>query len=139
MGICLASMALQPALAANTDGSLAGRVAAGAEVTVRSVDTGFTRTVKADANGNYRFPFLPIGTYQLQASKDGAAVGAPIEVVVSLGNEANINLGDATNLGAVQVIGSRVISPVDVRSTESATNVTKAEIERIPVGRDAQS
>ncbi|KRB11369.1 TonB-dependent receptor [Lysobacter sp. Root690] len=139
MGICLASMAVQPALAANTDGSLAGRVAAGAEVTVRSVDTGFTRTVKADANGNYRFPFLPIGTYQLQASKDGAAVGAPIEVVVSLGNEANINLGDATNLGAVQVIGTRVISPVDVRSTESATNVTKAEIERIPVGRDAQS
>ncbi|NNC24714.1 hypothetical protein HKX41_11285, partial [Salinisphaera sp. USBA-960] len=45
MGICLASMAL-PALAANTDGSLAGRVAAGAEVTVRSADTGFTRTVK---------------------------------------------------------------------------------------------
>ncbi|MGN7918501.1 TonB-dependent receptor [Lysobacter sp. 22409] len=136
MGICLASMALQPALAANTDGSLAGRVTAGAEVTVRSTETGFTRTVKADESGNYRFPFLPIGTYQLQASKDGAAVGEPIEVVVSLGNEANINLGDATNLGAVQVIGSRVISPVDVRSTESATNVTREELSRLPVERD---
>lgn len=138
MGICLASMAL-PALAANTDGSLAGRVAAGAEVTVRSADTGFTRTVTADANGNYRFAFLPIGTYQLQARKDGAAIGAPLQVVVSLGNEANVNLGDATNLGAVQVIGSRVITPVDVRSTESATNVTQAELERMPVARDAQS
>ncbi|UJB19826.1 MULTISPECIES: TonB-dependent receptor [Lysobacter] len=140
MGICLASMVM-PALAANTDGSLAGRVAAGAEVTVRSADTGFTRTVKADANGNYRFPFLPIGTYQLQASKDGAAIGSPINVVVSLGNEANVNLGagGATDLAAVQVIGSRVITPVDVRSTESATNVTKAELERVPVGRDAQS
>lgn len=138
MGICLASMAL-PALAANTDGSLSGRVAAGSEVTVRSADTGFTRTVKADAQGNYRFPFLPIGTYELQASKDGQRVGEPLQVVVSLGNEANVNLGGATDLAAVQVIGSRVITPVDVRSTESATNITKAELERVPIARDAQS
>ncbi|ROU07821.1 TonB-dependent receptor [Lysobacter enzymogenes] len=138
MGICLASMML-PALAANTDGSLSGRVAAGAEVTVRNADTGFTRTVKADAQGNYRFPFLPIGTYQLQASKDGQAVGETLQVVVSLGNESNVSLGGATDLAAVQVIGSRAITPVDVRSTESATNITKAELERVPVARDAQS
>lgn len=138
MGVCLASMML-PALAANTDGSLAGRAAAGAEVTVRNADTGLTRTVRADASGNYRFPFLPIGTYRLQASKDGQPVGEPVDVVVSLGNESNINLGAATELAAVQVIGSRAISPVDVRSTESATNITKVELERVPIGRDAQS
>lgn len=138
MGICLASMML-PALAANTDGSLSGRVAAGAEVTVRNADTGFTRTVRADAQGNYRFPFLPIGTYQLRASKDGQAVGETVQVVVSLGNESNVSLGGATDLAAVQVIGSRVITPVDVRSTESATNITQAELERVPIARDAQA
>ena len=76
MGVCLASM-LPVACAANNDGSIAGRVGAPArEVTVTNAETGFTRTVTADADGNYRFPFLPVGTYTVQASKDGAAVGA---------------------------------------------------------------
>lgn len=137
MGICLASMASwQPAFAANNDGSLAGRVAAGSEVTVHNADTGFTRTVRADAEGNYRFPFLPVGNYTLRASKDGQAVGEPIEVVVSLGNATNVNLGQATNLAAVQVIGTRFITPVDVKSTESATNVTREDLARLPVERD---
>ena len=55
LGLCLSTgLALAPAYAANTDGSLVGRTAPGAVVTVRSPDTGFTRTVTADAEGNYR-------------------------------------------------------------------------------------
>lgn len=139
MGLCLSSGVLwQPAFAANNDGSLVGRTTPNAEVTVRSPDTGFTRTVRADAEGNYRFPFLPVGNYNLQASKDGAAIGEAVEVVVTLGNAANVNLGGgATNLAAVQVTGSRIITPVDVKSTESATNVTREELDRLPVARDA--
>ncbi|WP_330970805.1 carboxypeptidase-like regulatory domain-containing protein, partial [Lysobacter sp. A3-1-A15] len=56
MGLCLASLA---PMAIAQDGSVVGRSAANAQVTVRSPDTGFTRTVTADADGNYRFPFLP--------------------------------------------------------------------------------
>jgi len=55
--------------AANTDGSLLGRTAPGAEVTVVKPDTGFTRTVTADRDGNYRFSYLPVGTYTLKESK----------------------------------------------------------------------
>ncbi|MFC3552151.1 carboxypeptidase regulatory-like domain-containing protein [Lysobacter cavernae] len=141
MGVCLSSaLSLQSAHAANDDGSLVGRATAGAEVTVRNPDTGFTRTVRADANGNYRFPFLPVGNYTLQANKDGAPLGQPIEVTVSLGNAANVNVGgDATNLATVQVVGSRVVTPVDVTSTESATNVTREELGRLPVERDVLS
>jgi hypothetical protein len=141
LGLCLSSgLLLQSAYAANNDGSLVGQTTPGAEVTVRSPDTGFTRTVKADAEGNYRFPFLPVGNYSVEASKDGAVVGQRIEVTVGLGTATNADIGGgATNLTAVQVTGSGVVPMVDVTSTESATNVTRQELARLPVERDALS
>jgi outer membrane receptor for ferrienterochelin and colicin len=140
MGMCLVAMA-SSAYAANTDGSLVGRATAGTQVTVRSPDTGFTRSVTADADGNYRFPFLPVGDYVLESSKDGASVGEPIKVTVSLGNTTTVNVAAAADgvstLGTIQVVGTQVITPIDVKSTESATNVTRQELERLPVQRDA--
>lgn len=139
MGLCFGSMSMG-ALAANNDGSLAGRTTPGAEVTIRSPDTGFTRTVKADEQGNYRFPFLPVGQYTLQTSVGGAA-SEPTPVTVSLGTTTNVNVGSqaATDLAAVQVVGTRGISPVDVSSTEIATNITREQIDVLPVQRDVVS
>ncbi|MEP6632906.1 MAG: carboxypeptidase regulatory-like domain-containing protein [Luteimonas sp.] len=141
LGVGLSMMVpMHSAFAANTDGSLVGQTAGGAEVTVRDPDTGFTRTVTADANGRYRIPFLPVGSYTVQASKDGAPLGEVANVTVSLGNAANVNIGGGpATLGTVQVIGSRVVTAVDVSSTESATNITHAELTRLPVQRDAAS
>ncbi|BCT93244.1 Oar protein [Lysobacter helvus] len=127
------------ALAANTDGALVGHVAAGATVTARNPQTGFERTVTADADGNYRFPFLPVGTYTVQASQGGAAVGAPVTVYVSLGNATTADLGgSASTLDTVTVIGAGG-TIIDTTSTESATNITAEELQRLPVERDALS
>jgi hypothetical protein len=135
MGLCLSSMAVAPVLAQNATGSVAGQAAAGAQVTISNPDTGFNRTVTADADGSYRIGFVPVGTYTVQS-----AGGAPVRVVVSLGNAATVDLaGGTTNLAAVQVVGSAVVTPIDVSSTESATNITAQEIERIPVERNVSS
>ena len=93
MGIALAApLPLQLAHAASGDGSLAGRITAddnrkleGAEVTVRNPETGFTRTVKADADGYYRFPFLPVGKYVVEARREGSTLGKIADVSVGLG------------------------------------------------------
>lgn len=141
MGICLSSTLIPAryAHAANSDGSVVGRSAPSAEITIRNPQTGFTRTVTADSDGNYRLANLPVGSYTVQASKDGATIGEAVNVTVSLGNAANVNLGGISTLGAVQVVGSRVITAVDVTSTESAMNITAAQLERLPVGRSATS
>jgi hypothetical protein len=137
----------QPANAASGDGSLVGRINAedagavsGAEITARNPATGFSRTVRADADGNYRFPFLPVGTYTVEASKDGKTLGTLEEVTVSLGvaTTADIDFG-GTTLATVTVVGSRVVNAVDVTSVESATNVSREELERLPVERDLLS
>ncbi len=145
MGMSLASaLPMTAAHAASGDGSLVGRLTdAGnkpvteAEITVRNPQTGFSRTVKADSEGYYRFPYLPVGRYQVDATRNGAILGKLAEVTVSLGTAttANVTLG-AITLEEIQVLGTRIVTAVDVKSTESATNVTREELERLPVERD---
>lgn len=131
------------ASAANTDGSIVGRTKAGATVTVRDPATGLTRTVTADSDGSYRFPFLPIGRYQLESSKDGKPVASPATVNVSLGTATTVNLVDrasaTTELEGVSVSAPVVISAVDVSSTETATNLSREEIRRLPVDQNVAS
>ena len=138
-GLFLAGMAAGPALAQSSTGAVQGRVEAGTAVTIASPDTGYTRTVTAGADGTYRLALLPPGNYTVQAEG-----GEPVSVAVGLGSTSTVNLGGsggdgATTLGTVQVVGSRVVSPVDVTSTESATNLNDEQIALVPVDRNVSS
>ena len=142
MGVCLSSMALSPALAQSATGAVAGRADAGAQVTVVNTGTGLSRTVTVNADGSYRLSQLPVGDYTLQVSRNGQTVGTPLAVNVGLGGPTNVNLGsegNLVNIDAVQVLGPRVINRVDVRSTETATNVTREELARLPVDQSITS
>jgi hypothetical protein len=141
LGLGLASLAVPAAVAGSNDGSVVGHTAAGAVITVNNTATGFTRSVTADAKGNYRFPFLPVGTYTLESSKDGAPVGHPVNVTVSLGNATTVNVGAAANATALEAISvsGTILPGVDVSSTESATNVTREQLSRIPVDQNITS
>jgi outer membrane receptor for ferrienterochelin and colicin len=143
----LATMPLQISYAASNDGSLVGRIIAsdqssldGISITVRNPETGFTRTVKAEPDGSYRFPFLPVGRYIVEGTRNGTTLGKLAEVTVGLGAattaDVTVNL---SNVEEIFVVGTRVVRAVDVRSTESATNLTREDLERLPVGRDIQS
>jgi Carboxypeptidase regulatory-like domain/TonB-dependent Receptor Plug Domain len=147
LGLSMAATAPLHTAQAASDGSLVGRLTDSAskplpdaEVTVRNPQTGFSRTVKADADGYYRFPFLPVGKYVVEATKNGATLGKLADVTVSLGaaTTANVTLA-MTTLEEIQVVGTRIVTAVDVKSTESATNVTREDLERLPVERDLLS
>lgn len=133
-GLCLASMALQPAFAQGATGAVAGRAAAGSQVTISNPQTGYTRTVTAASDGSYRLSLLPPGNYTVQNADSD-----PVAAVVSLGSATTVNFStaDTTTLGTVEVVGTRVVNAVDVSSTESATNISAEEIDRLPVVRDA--
>ena len=136
MGVCLSSLAVVPAYAQSATGSVAGRATAGDQVTIVNSATGASRTVTVGTDGSYRLSQLPVGDYSLQVTRAGQAVGSPLQVNVPLGGTATINLGGEgglTNLDTVQVVGSRVINRVDVYSTETATNISREELARVPV------
>lgn len=132
-GVFLSAMAMQPLHAQSATGSIVGRADAGSQVTITNPQTGFSRTVGVGEDGNYRLSLLPPGNYTLQSG-----AGEPVQVVVTLGNATTVILGaaTATDLATIQVIGSRIITPIDVTSTESATNINREQLARLPVERD---
>jgi len=136
MGLCLASLVAAPAFAQSTTGSVAGRATAGEVVTITNATTGASRTATVNADGTYRIGQLPPGDYSLTSAK-----GAPVSLTVSLGGTTAVNLrSDGTvNLDTVTVRGERVINRVDVYSTESATNITREELSRLPVDQSLGS
>jgi hypothetical protein len=136
MGACLSSLVAGPVLAQSVTGAVAGRAQAGTEITVTNPANGQSRSATVGADGNYRIGQLPPGEYTLTAGS-----GAPVSVVVSLGGTTTVNLDNAgaVNLNAVQVVGSSVVNRVDVYSTESATNITREELARIPVDQSLGS
>lgn len=133
--LCLAALS-SPVLAQGATGAVAGRAEAGTQVTITNPDTGFTRSVTVGSDGSYRISQLPPGDYRLQVSRGGAPVGEALSVSVPLGGTANVNLGSdggVTNIGGVTVVGGNVVNRVDVRSVETATNITREELLRQPV------
>ena len=135
MGLCLSSV-VAPAMAQSVTGAVAGRANAGETVTVTNAATGLSRTVTVGSDGSYRIGQLPPGDYSLTAGG-----GEPVALTVSLGGTTTVNLtsGGVVDLAAVQVVGSRVINRVDVHSTESATNITREELARLPVDQNIAS
>ena len=149
--VCAATIAAALGLssvasAANTDGSIVGsvestanRALAGAAITIRNKETGFTRTINADENGNYRFAHLPAGIYSINAKKVGFETTQLDDVTVSLGSATNVGLTLAAgNIEVISVNGS-AMSQIDVTSSESALNITAIELSRLPIARDVNA
>ena len=141
LGACIGAMAPM-AMAQSATGAIAGRASAGDQLVVTSKQTGLSRTVTASGDGAYRLSQLPVGDYSLQVVRDGQPMGSPVAVNVQLGGTTAVNLGAdgaVSNLDAVQVVGSRVVNRVDVFSIETATNVSREEIARLPVAQNLGS
>jgi outer membrane receptor for ferrienterochelin and colicin len=134
MGLCLSSLTA-PVLAQSVTGAVAGRAQAGAQITITNESTGLSRTVTVGSDGTYRIAQLAPGNYTVTAG------GAPVAVNVSVGGTTTVNLssGGAVELDTVQVVGARVVNRVDVYSTESATNINREEIARLPVDQNLAS
>lgn len=145
--VIAATLPLHSVSAASNDGSLVGKITTsdqsalkGLEITVRNPETGFSRTVKASEDGHYRFPFLPVGKYIVEGTQDGRSLGKLAEVTVGLGAATTADVTvNTSNVEEILVVGTRVIQAIDVKSTESATNLTREDLERLPVERDIQS
>jgi len=142
MGMCLGSVASAPLFAQAVTGAVGGRATAGDQITLVNPATGLTRTVTAGTDGSYRLSQLPIGDYTLQVSRNGEKAGEPVSVSVSLGGTTTVNLAGGNGvveMNALQVVGSHVTNRVDVHSTESATNIRRDEIARMPVDQSLAS
>ncbi len=94
-------------------------VVANATVTVRSLDTNMTRTVKTDATGSVRVSQLNIGAYQVEVVQPGFATITTTAHVVS---------GDVATVPIVLRVAS-ASQQIEVQDTPSALNTVNAQLQ----------
>src|SRR5579862_3610435 len=68
-----------------------GAVVAGAQVTVRNVNTGLERTTQTSADGSYSVPELPIGTYNVVATQSGFQTAVISNIAVDVAAEKRVD------------------------------------------------
>ncbi|MCG8274884.1 TonB-dependent receptor [Stenotrophomonas sp. NLF4-10] len=133
IGACFASAAYAQS---NTSGSINGQAHSGDVIVVENPATGFSREVAVAGNGAFRVGALPPGAYRVtRRAADGTATVRE-NISVSTGTGANVNFvaTDAATLDRVEVVAAG-INPIDVSSVESATILTEAILDAIPVAR----
>jgi hypothetical protein len=115
------------------DGS--GAVIPGATVEARSPSSIGVRSTTSDAQGTYRFPALPPGTYEVTASLQGFTPAKIGDAVVSLGKQLTIDL-TLKLAGVAESVTVSAESPlIDAKANAATANLDAQYIELIPKGR----
>jgi carboxypeptidase family protein/TonB-dependent receptor-like protein len=114
-----------------------GAVVAGAEVRVSGTVLATERSATTDAEGFYRLPALPAGTYTLKVSKTGFATSAAdIELTLNLVLNVDVQL-KVGNVGEVVNVSADVSPLLDPDASSTGATVTPRQILELPVnGRD---
>src|SRR4051812_23907005 len=119
------------------DGS--GGVLPGATVEARSPRLVGVQSTTADANGNYRFPALPPGVYEVTATLQGFASKKTADIQLGLGQTLKVDFAmQVAGLSeAVQVTAESPL--IDVKGNAASASIQADVIDRIPKGRDYTS
>ena len=117
----------------NTVGTIFGTIAANAgdEVLVES-KTGFKRTVKPDATGQFSLASVPTGIYSVSLISKGKVVTKQEGVEVRLSQGIEVDLG---GLQTVEVVANRA-GRIDIKSATSAAVFTSTDLQRLPVANN---
>ena len=109
-----------------------GAVIPNATVTVKNTETGLERTVVTSDDGNYNLPFLPIGKYNVEATRTDFNKVVRQNVTVSLNetNVVNIQLNPSISGEETVTDEAPVINTSDGQIAQS---LTESQIQERPV------
>lgn len=137
LGVRGASAQVTTATVVGTVRDSSGAVVPNAQASIASTDTGLTRTVTTNAEGQYRFDLLPVGNYTLTVAAQGFKKFSQSGITLTLNQTATVNV--ALEVGSVsqEVTVTAAVPPVNTSTGEIGTTVENAQIENLPlVGRN---
>jgi hypothetical protein len=114
-----------------------GAVVPGAQVTATNTGTNLARTAQTNAEGQYRFEFMPIGSYTVQVTAAGfkkfVQKGIALDINVMARVDASLDIGVSSE--AVEVTANA--PAVNTEDAQIGRTVENAEITTLPiVGRN---
>jgi outer membrane receptor protein involved in Fe transport len=138
--LLLVSGGVQSGVAQVTTGTIFGTVTddsnaviPGATVTVKNVETGLLRSLVSDAEGRYRAPSLPLGSYEVVAELPGFRTASRSGIVLTVGREAEVNftlsVGELSE--TLSVTGEAPL--VETTTAELSDLVDQRQIRELPL------
>jgi hypothetical protein len=116
-----------------------GAVVAGAAITVQDVGTGYSQTANSTSAGQYLFPSLPVGTYQITVSMAGYNRYVQKGIVLSVNQAASQDVQLQVGMVEQQVVVNANSSLVTTDSATVGQLIDEKEIEELPLnGRYVQ-
>lgn len=109
----------------------AGIAVASAQISARNVESGVQRNTLSHDQGFYVLPGLIPGTYDVTARRIGSAPQTR-RVIVQIGAVKVEDFPLAEQATQLQQVLVSAASAVETRTSETATNVTPAQIEKLP-------
>jgi hypothetical protein len=110
-----------------------GGAIAGAEVTVRHVDTGTTRSLVTDSGGRYTAPDLPLGNYEVQAQHMGFQTEVRSGINLTVGREAVVNLSLRVGQLSEKILVTGEAPLVEATSSAMSSLVDERTIRDLPL------
>jgi len=126
--------------AAQVTASLSGRVTdqtgaalTGAAVVARNVDTGLRRNSVTDQAGRYRLAALPVGRYEIRASKSGFAEQVRSGIVLVVGQDATADMSLQVGKVNEQVKVTSDVPIVNTTTQDISGLISEKEIKALPL------
>lgn len=104
----------------------------GAEVSVRNLDTNFTKTLTTDNDGRFVAAQMPPGRYEVQVTKSGFATLKQENVILTVGQSVNLSVPMRV-AGTEQTVIVSATPTVDVARIESSTTLNQQVVSETPV------
>ena len=136
----LACAVIGHAQTSTTSGAIRGTVKSrqgaqvkGASLLARNTETGFSRTITTNDQGEYQFVFLPVGSYDLTVTAQGLRAGKSASIRVSLGQTTDLNftLDSAEASAVVEVVAQA--QALDAAQINTQTSISQELVDAIPV------
>ncbi len=110
-----------------------GAIIPGVTVTARNTATGLVRTTVSNEDGGYRFPALPVGSYEVRAEQSGFKTNVQSGVTLTVGQEAVLNFALQVGAAAETVEVTEQAPLVNTTSGTLSGLVNEDKIQDLPL------
>lgn len=116
-----------------------GSVIPGAKVTIKDLGTGYTQTIETAGSGDYLFPSLPVGSYELTVSRPGFTTYVQNGISLAVGQSITQNIKLGVGSVAQRVVVTANAALVTTDSSMVGQLIGQKDVVGLPLnGRDVQ-
>lgn len=110
-----------------------GAVVPGATITVSNPATGLVRSTTSGADGIFRLPALPAGSYRVEVGAGGFAKAIISSVSIAVDQVRTVNISLQLAAGAQSVTVSGAVEQVNTQTTQLGNVIQQSQVTTLPL------